>query len=103
MTILAIETSCDETSVAVVEDGHRLLSLVVNSQIDLHKAFGGVVPEVAARSHIEVMIPVVQVILKKVKDLKFRFFAPLRMTINGNGIKLMLLLSHKGRGCSARC
>lgn len=60
MKILAIETSCDETSVAVVENGNKLLSLVVNSQIDLHKAFGGVVPEVAARSHIEVMLPVVQ-------------------------------------------
>jgi N6-L-threonylcarbamoyladenine synthase len=60
MKILAIETSCDETSVAIVEDGHKLHSLVVNSQIDLHRAFGGVVPEVAARSHIEVMIPVVQ-------------------------------------------
>lgn len=59
MKILAIETSCDETSVAVVEDGYKVLSLVVNSQIDLHKAFGGVVPEVAARSHVEVMIPVV--------------------------------------------
>lgn len=59
MKILAIETSCDETSVAVVEDGRTLHSLVVNSQIDLHKAFGGVVPEVAARSHIEVMLPVV--------------------------------------------
>lgn len=60
MKILAIETSCDETSVAVVEDGFLVHSLVVNSQIDLHKAFGGVVPEVAARSHIEVMLPVVQ-------------------------------------------
>lgn len=59
MKILAIETSCDETSVAVVEDGVKIHSLVVNSQIDLHKAFGGVVPEVAARSHIEVMLPVV--------------------------------------------
>lgn len=60
MRILAIETSCDETSVAVVEDGYKLHSLVVNSQIDIHKAFGGVVPEIAARSHIEVMLPVVQ-------------------------------------------
>ncbi|MFO0971077.1 MAG: tRNA (adenosine(37)-N6)-threonylcarbamoyltransferase complex transferase subunit TsaD [Candidatus Saccharimonadales bacterium] len=65
MKILAIETSCDETSVAVVEDGKRVLSLVVNSQIDLHKAFGGVVPEVAARSHIEVMLPVVQQALEE--------------------------------------
>lgn len=60
MKILAIETSCDETSVAIVEDGYKLHSLVINSQIDIHKAFGGVVPEIAARSHIEVMIPVIQ-------------------------------------------
>lgn len=57
---MAIETSCDETSAAVVKDGAVIHSLVVNSQIDIQKAFGGVVPEVAARSHIEVMIPVVQ-------------------------------------------
>lgn len=60
MIILAIETSCDETSVAVVEDGKKLHSLVVNSQIDIHAAYGGVIPEIAARSHIEVMIPVVE-------------------------------------------
>lgn len=60
MKILAIETSCDETSVAVVENGTTLLSLVVNSQVELHNAFGGVVPEIAARSHIEVILPVVQ-------------------------------------------
>ncbi len=58
MKILAIETSCDETSVAVVENGHHVHSLVVNSQIDIHKAYGGVVPEIAARSHIEVILPV---------------------------------------------
>lgn len=60
MKILAIETSCDETSVSVVENGTKIHSLVVNSQIDIHKAYGGVVPEIAARSHIEVMLPVVQ-------------------------------------------
>lgn len=65
MKILAIETSCDETSVAVVEDGRKILSLVVNSQIDIHKAFGGVVPEIAARSHIEVMLPVVNQALEE--------------------------------------
>lgn len=58
MIVLGIETSCDETSVALVRDGHELLSNVVQSQIDIHKAFGGVVPEVAARSHIEVMLAV---------------------------------------------
>jgi len=60
MKILAIETSCDETSAAVVENGSTIHSLVINSQIDIHRAFGGVVPEIAARSHIEVMLPVVQ-------------------------------------------
>ena len=53
--ILAIETSCDETSAAVVADGHRVLSNVVSSQIDLHAVFGGVVPEVASRAHLERM------------------------------------------------
>ncbi|MEO8745400.1 MAG: tRNA (adenosine(37)-N6)-threonylcarbamoyltransferase complex transferase subunit TsaD [Candidatus Dormiibacterota bacterium] len=50
---LGIETSCDETSVAVVEDGRRVLSNVIHSQVDLHKEFGGVVPELAARDHLE--------------------------------------------------
>ena len=50
--ILAIETSCDETSCAVVEDGRTVLSNVVSSQIDIHTRFGGVVPEVASRNHI---------------------------------------------------
>lgn len=60
MKILGIETSCDETAAAVVEDGEKILSNVVASQADLHAQYGGVVPEVAARSHIEVMIPVVE-------------------------------------------
>jgi N6-L-threonylcarbamoyladenine synthase len=50
---LGIETSCDETSVAVVDDGRRVLSNVIHSQVDLHKEFGGVVPELAARDHLE--------------------------------------------------
>jgi N6-L-threonylcarbamoyladenine synthase len=57
--ILGIESSCDETAAAIVEDGQRLISNVVNSQIDIHAAYGGVVPEVAARSHIEVINPVI--------------------------------------------
>lgn len=67
MIVLGIETSCDETSVALVRDGKELLSNVVQSQIDIHKAFGGVVPEVAARSHIEVMLPVVEEALQVAK------------------------------------
>lgn len=60
MKILGIESSCDETAAAVVEDGFRLLSNVVASSADLHAQYGGVVPEIAARSHIEVILPVIQ-------------------------------------------
>ena len=59
MKILGIESSCDETAASVVEDGRILLSNVINSQIDIHALYGGVVPEVAARSHIEVINPVI--------------------------------------------
>lgn len=59
MKILGIESSCDETAAAIVEDGRRLLSNVVHSQIDIHAEYGGVVPEVAARSHLEVVNPVI--------------------------------------------
>jgi N6-L-threonylcarbamoyladenine synthase len=57
--ILAIETSCDETAAAVVADGRHVLSSVVSSQVDLHACFGGVVPEVASRAHVELLGPVV--------------------------------------------
>ena len=53
MKILAIESSCDETAAAVVEDGTKVLSNVINTQIELHKIYGGVVPEIASRKHIE--------------------------------------------------
>jgi N6-L-threonylcarbamoyladenine synthase len=59
MKILGIESSCDETSAGVVLDGFRLLSNVVASSMDLHAAYGGVVPEIAARSHIEAIVPTV--------------------------------------------
>ncbi len=59
MIVLGIESSCDETSAAVVKDGNTLLSVVVNSSMDLHTQYGGVVPEIAARSHIECITAVV--------------------------------------------
>ncbi len=59
MRILAIETSCDETAAAVVEDGRRVLSSVVATQIDLHRRFGGVFPEVASRQHVLSIQPVI--------------------------------------------
>ena len=58
MLTLGIETSCDETSVAVIDENFNILSNVIISQIDIHKAFGGVVPEIAARNHIENVLPV---------------------------------------------
>jgi len=57
--ILGIETSCDETAAAVVVDGATVLSSVVSSQVDLHARFGGVVPEIASRAHVELLTPVV--------------------------------------------
>ncbi len=60
VTILAIESSCDETSAAVVENGRDVLSNVIFSQIDIHKVYGGVVPEIASRSHIEKINQVVR-------------------------------------------
>jgi len=60
MNILAIESSCDETSAAVVQNGRKVLSNIIASQIDIHKKFGGVVPEVASRAHVEVISSVVE-------------------------------------------
>jgi len=59
-TILGIETSCDETSAAVVEEGERVRSVVTASQDDLHRRFGGVVPEIASRAHLQALIPAVE-------------------------------------------
>lgn len=59
MLVLGIETSCDETAAAVVEDGHVIRSSVVASQIELHAPFGGVVPEVASRAHVDLIAPVI--------------------------------------------
>jgi N6-L-threonylcarbamoyladenine synthase len=59
MLVLGIETSCDDTAAAVVEDGHRIRSSVVSSQIDLHAQYGGVVPEVASRAHVDLIAPVI--------------------------------------------
>ena len=65
MRILGIETSCDETAASVVEDGSTLLSSVVATSMDIHVKYGGVVPEIAARSHIEVINPVIEEALEK--------------------------------------
>ena len=53
MNILAVESSCDETAVAIVQDGRKVLTDCIASQVDLHRIYGGVVPEIASRKHIE--------------------------------------------------
>ena len=71
--ILGIETSCDETAAAIVEDGKKIISNIVASQITFHQKYGGVVPEIASRKHIEYIIPVIDKALstpgKKLDDL----------------------------------
>src|SRR5436190_5484011 len=59
MVVLGIESSCDETAAAVLSDGRRILSSVVASQDDVHAPYGGVVPELASRRHLEVIVPVI--------------------------------------------
>ncbi len=64
MLILGIDTSCDDTSAAVVEDGTKIISNIVSSQSDIHAKYGGIVPELASRRHIEMVLPVVDEALK---------------------------------------
>src|ERR1700758_3753696 len=63
--ILGIESSCDETAAAVVADGREILSSVVASQIDIHRKYGGVVPELASREHLRRIVPVVREALEQ--------------------------------------
>jgi len=67
MRILGIETSCDETAAAVVEDGKTILSSVVASQLDTHGRYGGVVPELASREHLRAIVPVVRTALQEAR------------------------------------
>jgi len=64
MNVLGIETSCDETALAVVADGHRILSNIVSSQVELHARYGGVVPELASREHVQAIVPVLEEALR---------------------------------------
>lgn len=70
--VLAIETSCDETAASVVMGGNDVLSSIVSSQIDIHARFGGVVPEVASRAHLEALIPVVNAAIEEAGVLPSR-------------------------------
>ena len=63
--ILGIESSCDETAAAVVEDGSRILSSVISSQMATHSRYGGVVPELASREHLRAIVPAVRLALEE--------------------------------------
>ena len=65
IVVLGIETSCDETAAAVVKNGREVLSNVINSQIEIHEKFGGVVPEIASRKHIEAISYITKEALNK--------------------------------------
>lgn len=88
--ILGIETSCDETAAAVVEDGRRILSNVVASQVELHAAYGGVYPEMASREHVLKIVPVIQASLKDA-GITFRDLAAISVT-HGPGLAGSLLV-----------
>ena len=72
MKILAIESSCDETAAAIVEDGRRVLSNVIYSQADMHALYGGVVPEIASRKHIECITALTEKAFSDAGILPFR-------------------------------
>ncbi|MBM4323310.1 MAG: tRNA (adenosine(37)-N6)-threonylcarbamoyltransferase complex dimerization subunit type 1 TsaB, partial [Deltaproteobacteria bacterium] len=65
MRILAIETSCDDTGAAILLNGRKILSNVVSSQVSVHQKYGGVVPELASRKHIEMIVPIVTEALER--------------------------------------
>src|SRR2546421_11985852 len=60
MLVLGIESSCDETAAAIVRDGREMISSVISSQIEIHKRYGGVVPELASREHLDKIVPIVE-------------------------------------------
>lgn len=91
MKILAIETSCDETSVSVVEDGIKILSNVIASSLDLHTQTGGIIPEVAARQQIKSILPVLDEALKKAQLKSIEDIDTLGVTI-GPGLIGSLLV-----------
>ena len=65
MKILGIDTSCDDTSVAVVEDGRLIRSNIISSQIELHEKYGGIVPELASRQHLELINYIIEEALQE--------------------------------------
>ena len=93
MKILGIESSCDETAAAVIKNGREVCSNVIFSQIELHKLYGGVVPEIASRKHIEAIYPLADEAIKTAgltkKDIdavaKVRVLTEKDITVDKNG------------------
>lgn len=90
MLVLAIESSCDETAAAVVKDGRRVLSSVVSSQIEDHAEYGGVVPEIASRKHMEAIVPVIEGALRQA-EVSFSMIEGIAVT-QGPGLAGALLV-----------
>ena len=102
MRILAIETSCDETAAAVVEDGRTILSSVVASQLATHSKYGGVVPELASREHLRAIVPVVRLALEQAQT-SFDHLAAIAVT-EGPGLagSLLVGITYAKAICCAR-
>jgi len=90
MILLAIETSCDDTAMAILEDGFRLKGNVVSSQVKIHAPYGGVVPEIASRHHLKNIIPVFNQCLKQA-DIELKDIDAVAVTI-GPGLVISLLV-----------
>ncbi|MEW6068349.1 MAG: tRNA (adenosine(37)-N6)-threonylcarbamoyltransferase complex transferase subunit TsaD [Nitrospirota bacterium] len=93
MLILGIDTSCDDTSASVVENGTKIISNIISSQTEIHKKYGGIVPELASRKHVEMILPVVDEALR-VADINLRDLTAVAVC-NGPGLIGSLLV-----GCS---
>lgn len=90
MKILGIETSCDETAAAVVEDGTEILSNIISSQVEIHSRYGGIVPEVASRQHLLSIMPIVE---KALGDARVNYKALSAIAVtNGPGLAGSLLV-----------
>jgi len=97
--ILGIETSCDETAVALVRDGKKILSQLIYSQVRLHKKFGGVVPEIASRSHLEVLPPLLRELLAKA-DISFNELSAVAVTTGPGLVGSLLVGASFAKGLS---
>ena len=99
MKILSIESSCDETAAAVVEDGRRVLSNIVASQVEEHKIYGGVVPEIASRRHVEAISGVVKNALEEA-DCKLEDIDAIAVTYAPGLIGALLVGVNYAKGLS---